>query len=75
MPNQQNFDNLVTLVEAEGVVIDSALTLIDGLVTEIQGLEPNQTAIDNLANRIQADRDRLAAAVAARTPGAPPPQG
>jgi hypothetical protein len=68
MPNNQNFDALVTLVEAESVVIDSAITLIDGLETEIRALEPTQAAIDNLAAKVQADRDRLAAAVAAGTP-------
>jgi hypothetical protein len=68
MPNNQNFDALVTLVEAESVVIDSAITLIDGLETEIRALEPTQAAIDALANKLANDKQRLAAAVATGTP-------
>lgn len=75
MPNNQTFDNLVALVNAETTVIDSAVTLIGELATEIRNLEPTQEAINALADKVTADRDRLAAAVAANTPAAPPPQG
>jgi len=68
MPNQQNFDKLVEIVNAEENVVDSALQLIAGLANEVRGLEPNQQAIDDLAAKLEGQRDRLAAAVAANTP-------
>lgn len=57
-------------VTAEDTVIDSAVTLLQGLAAQVAALKPNQTAIDALAADIKAKSDGLAAAVAANTPAA-----
>ena len=62
-------------VTAEDTVIDSAVALIQGLAAQVAGLQPNQQAIDALAADIKGKSDALAAAVAANTPAAPPPNG
>lgn len=67
-------NDLTTLqsqVTAEDTVIDSAITLIQGLAAQVAALEPNQAAIDALAADIQGKSDALAAAVAANTPTPP----
>ena len=55
-------------VAAEDTVIDSAVTLIQGLADQVKNLQPNQAAIDALAADIKGKSDALAAAVAANTP-------
>lgn len=60
-------------VTAEDTVIDSAVTLIEGLAAQVAALQPDQAAIDALAADIKAKSDALAAAVAANTPAAPAP--
>ena len=57
-------------VTAEDTVIDSAITLIQGLAAQIAALPANQAAIDALATDVKAKSDALAAAVAANTPAA-----
>jgi len=49
-------------------VVQSAVTLINGLADEIRNLEPTQEAIDALAAQIDAQAQELAAAVADNTP-------
>lgn len=63
--------DLQSEVTAEDTVIDSAVTLIQGLAAQVAALAPNQAAIDALAADIKAKSDGLAAAVAAGTPAAP----
>lgn len=58
-------------VTQEDTVIDSAVTLIQGLAAQVAALTPNQAAIDALAADIKGRSDALAAAVAAGTPAAP----
>ncbi len=55
-------------VTAEDTVIDSAITLIQGLADQIKNLQPKQAAIDKLAADVSAKSQALAAAVAANTP-------
>lgn len=62
---------LQAAVAAEDTVIDSAVTLIQGLAQQIADLKPTQDAIDALAADVQGKADALAAAVAAGTPAAP----
>jgi len=53
-------------------VIESAVTLINGLADRIEEANDSQdpTAVDDLVAEIRASTDSLAAAVAANTPGA-----
>jgi ABC-type transporter Mla subunit MlaD len=68
--------SLQDAVTAENSVIDSAVTLIQGLAAEIAALKPTQEAIDALAASVKAKSDALAAAVSANTPASdPPPAG
>ena len=64
--------DLQAKVTAEDTVIDSAITLIQGLAAQIAALQPSQAAIDALAADVQAKSDALAAAVAANAPAPPP---
>lgn len=58
-------------VTAEDTVVDSAVTLIQGLAAQVAALTPDQASIDALAADIKSKSDALAAAVAANTPVAP----
>ena len=60
-----NLDDLTAQVAAGGTVIDSAVTLIQGLAAEIAALPANQAAIDDLAAKVKAKAGDLSAAVAA----------
>jgi len=60
-------------VTAEDTVIDSAVTLIQGLAAQIKALPANQAAIDALAADVTAKAKVLADAVVANTPAAPTP--
>jgi chromosome segregation ATPase len=57
-------------VTAEDTVIDSAETLLAGIVAQLKALQPNQAAIDALATDIEAKTASLSSAVAANTPAA-----
>lgn len=61
--------DLQAAVTAEDTVIDSAITLLQGLAAQIAALTPNQAAIDALAADISAKTQALADAVVANTPG------
>jgi ABC-type Zn2+ transport system substrate-binding protein/surface adhesin len=63
--------DLQAQVAKEDTVIDSAITLLQGLAAQVAALTPNQAAIDALAADIGAKTDALAAAVTANTPAAP----
>lgn len=58
-------------VTAEDTVIDSAVTLLNGLAAQIAALAPNQAAIDALAADVTSKTAALAAAVTANTPVVP----
>jgi ABC-type transporter Mla subunit MlaD len=63
--------DLQAAVTAEDTVIDSAITLLQGLAAQIAALQPNQAAIDALAADVTAKTQALADAVTANTPAAP----
>jgi hypothetical protein len=65
--------DLQDAVTAEDQVIDSAITLINGLAEQVKNLAPTQEAIDALAADIKSKSEALAAAVAANTTAAAPP--
>ena len=65
-----DFSALQAAVTAEDTVIDSAVTLIQGLAAQIAALQPDKAAIDALAADVQGKADTLAAAIAANTPAA-----
>lgn len=69
----QTLEDLQTEVAAEGEVIQSAVTLLNGLAAQVAALQPNQAAIDALAASISSQTATLAAAVTANTPAAPAP--
>lgn len=62
--------DIQTAVTAEDTVIDSAVTLLQGLAQKIKDLAPNQAAIDALAADVTAKTDALAKAVTDNTPAA-----
>lgn len=74
--NNQKLDSIMAdlsklqdAVSQEDTVIDSAITLIQGLADEIKNLPAgDQDAIDALAADVQAKAQALAEAVAANTP-------
>lgn len=70
----QALEDLKTAVTAESTVVDSAITLIQGLSDQIAALKPDEAAIAQLAADVKAKADALAAAVAAGAPPAPPAQ-
>lgn len=63
--------DLQAAVAAEDTVIDSAVTLLQGLSAQIAALTPNQAAIDALAADVAAKTQALADAITANTPAAP----
>jgi hypothetical protein len=65
--------DLQAAVTAEDTVVDSAITLLNGLAAQIAALQPNQAAIDALAADVTAKTKTLADAVAANTPAAAAP--
>ena len=64
---------LQAAVAAESTVIDSAITLLQGLYTALQATAGDPTALNALATEIKTKTDALAAAVAANTPAAAAP--
>ncbi len=58
--------------ETKGI-IQSAVTLINGLAGQIRDLKDDPAALDALADSLDADSSALAAAVAANTPAEPAP--
>lgn len=59
-------------VAANNVLIESAVTLIQGLAAQILALKDNPAALQELAESLQAQDAILAAAIAANTPAEPP---
>lgn len=58
------------VTETKGI-IQSAVTLIEGLAGQIRDLKDDPAALDALADSLDSDSSALAAAVAANTPAAP----
>jgi len=62
---------LQTDVAANGTVIGSAVTLLQGLSQQIRDLQNDPAALAQLATDLEAQSKALADAVAANTPAAP----
>lgn len=73
MDQTQQLAQLQADVAAEDSVIASAVTLIQGISDRINQAGGDPAALAALSADIQAQAATLAAAVAANTPGAPPP--
>lgn len=58
-------------ITRDEAVNNSAATLILALVAEVESLKNDPIALQALVDRIRANNDNLAAAVAANTPGEP----
>lgn len=69
---QMTLDELKTKVEAENTVIDSAMTLLNGLSAQIRDLSTDPAKLQALADEIDAKTAALSASVAANTPATPP---
>ncbi len=70
----QEFEDLKAAVAAETEVTQAAVTLIDGLAAKLDALKdaPTAEAVQALVDELNTDKAALAAAVAAKTPAAPP---
>lgn len=58
-------------VARDSDVNSSAATLISALADEVEATKGDPAKVQELADRLRAQSDALAAAVAANTPGAP----
>jgi hypothetical protein len=63
--------DLQAAVAAEDTVIDSAVTLIQGLAAQVATLKNDPAALQALADDMNAKAATLAAAIAAGTPATP----
>lgn len=59
-------------VEKNNQVIESAITLINGLADQIRNSANDPAAIQAIADSMNSESEKLAAAIAANTPAAPP---
>jgi hypothetical protein len=66
----EQLDTLTGTVVETGSVIDSAITLLDGLSAQIAAIKDDPAAIQALADELTAKKDALAAAIVANTPAA-----
>ena len=64
-----NFDRLEREVGELTTVVDGVVALLTALATEIRDSAGNQAKMEALADKIDAEQARIAAAVAAQTPG------
>jgi len=61
---------LTAEVERDNTVDQSAITLINGLATQLEAAKGDPVAVQALADKLRAQSDALAAAVTANTPAA-----
>lgn len=73
MPTSDEMNALQQAVTQENTVIDSAVTLLNGLSAQIANAAGDRAASLALAQDVKGRSDALAAAVAANTPAATPP--
>ena len=67
-----NMSALEAEITRDEQVNSSAATLIAAIATELEAVKGDPAAVQALADRLKANSDALAAAVAAHTPGEPP---
>jgi hypothetical protein len=68
-----DLSQLTTDVASNGTVIDSAITLLQGLSAALAAAGTNPAQLAALQQQLEAETTNLANAVAANTPAAPPP--
>ena len=66
----QELDSLTQEVHANSAVVDSAITLINGLAARIEDLKDDPTQMQALADELRAKSVALGEAVKANTPAA-----
>lgn len=66
-------DQLTTDVSANTDAVNSAITLINGLVQQIKDAGTDPVALKALTDRLEQNTTSLASAVAANTSAEPPP--
>lgn len=66
-------DTLTNEVAETKTVVQSAVTLIEGLAQQIRDLKDDPAALEALAAELDSTTNALAAAVTANTPAEPPP--
>lgn len=66
-------DRLTQEVQQNSDSVDSIITLVNGLADQIRNSVNDPAALNKLADDLDAQQGRLAAAVAANTPAAPAP--
>lgn len=66
-------DDLEAEVARETTVVDSVLALVTKLLADIEAAKTDPARIQAVVDQFRANDDKLAAAVAANTPGAPTP--
>lgn len=65
--------DLIAEVEATKTVVESAVTLIDGLIAKIEAAKDDPVAVQAAIDELRAEKQKLADAVAAGTPSSPAP--
>lgn len=68
-----SLDRLTTEVSENTSVIESAIVLIEGLAQALRDAAADPAAVNALADRLDAQSNALASAVAANTPTPPEP--
>lgn len=63
-----SLDNLKAAVAKNTTVVESAITLLGGIAERLAGAKDDPAAVEALASEINAEADKLAAAVAVNTP-------
>lgn len=63
---------LVAKVSEQSTVIESAITLLNGLSSQLQAAADDPAQIQEIIDQVAAQSAALAGAVAANTPAAPP---
>lgn len=67
----QELDTLKTQVEENITLEGSIVTLVNGLAAQIEANKTDPAALTDMATRLKASADIVAAAVTANTPAAP----
>jgi len=65
-------DKLTQEVSENNTAVDSLITLVTGLADQIRALKDDPAKLLQLANDLDAQQAKIAAAVTANTPEAPP---
>lgn len=68
----KELDDLTAQVTANSAVLDSAITLINGIADRITAAGVDPVKLTALTDELKAKDEALAAAVTANTPPAPP---